>query len=607
MRARCRLQDHGHSLGEVLYTAKRVALSCFLLLLTLSTPLPLAAEENTPSKFDGPAELPRVHVSRALADTPAPGKTVFVKATDKLQDALNAANCGDTLKLEAGATFSGLFTLPLKPCDDRHWIIIRTSASDSDIPPEGTRINPCYAGISSLPSRPAYTCKAKVSVMPRLLFEGRGGSGPLILADGANHYRLIGIEVTRFTPGSTIYNLVSQRTQNMRSAVDHIVFDRMWIHGTAQDETTRGILLGTATHIAIVDSYFSDFHCIAKAGACTDSQAIAGGIGDGPAGPYKIENNFLESAGEGILFGGSSATATPADITIRRNHFYKPLAWKPGQPDFIGSAGGHPFIVKNLFELKNAQRVLFEANVLENCWGGFSQVGFGILLTPKNQYSGPRGSVCPICMVTDVTIRYNFMSHVAAGLQIANASQHGAGAKDGQRYSIHDLMIDDIDGAKYAGPGLLAQISTDETAPLLQHVTLDHITAFPPKMLLNIGSPAGRRMVNFSFTNSIVSAGKYPVWSTGGPQNCAKADVPTTTFDACFTPYRVTHNAIIDTGGNWPSGNFFPKDTKAVGFVDYVNGNYHLRPNSPFKSKGSDGKDLGADVDGIMTAIAGVR
>jgi len=591
----------------MLHTTVRTTLSCVLVLLTLTTHLSLVAQENATAKFDGPAELPRVHVSSALTDTPAPGKTVLVKASDKLQDALDAANCGDTLKLETGATFSGLFSLPAKPCDDRHWIIIRTSASDPDIPPEGTRINPCYAGISSLPSRPAFKCQAKASIMPRLLFDGRGGSGPLILADGANHYRLIGIEITRSTPGSTIYNLVSQRTQNARSAVDHIVFDRMWIHGTAQDETTRGILLGTATHIAIVDSYFSDFHCIAKVGACTDSQAIAGGIGDGPAGPYKIENNFLESAGEGILFGGSSATATPADITIRRNHFYKPLAWKLGQPDFIGSADGHPFIVKNLFELKNAQRVLLEGNVLENCWGGFSQVGFGILLTPKNQYSGPRGSICPICMVTDVTIRYNFMSHVAAGLQIANASQHGAGAKDGQRYSIHDLIIEDIDGGKYGGPGLLAQISTDEAAPLLQNVSLDHITAFPPKMLLNIGSHAGRRMANFSFTNSIISAGKYPVWSTGGPQNCAKADVPTTTFEACFTQYRVTHNAIIDAGGHWPTGNFFPKDMKAVGFVDPENGDYHLRPNSPFKAKGSEGKDLGADVNSIMTAIAGVK
>jgi hypothetical protein len=286
------------------------------------------------------------------------------------------------------------------------------------------------------------------------------------------------------------------------------------------------------------------------------------------------------------------------------------MAWKMGEPDFMGSADGHPFIVKNLFELKNAQRVLLEGNVLENCWGGFSQVGFGILLTPKNQYSGPRGNICPQCLVTDVTIRYNHLSHVAAGLQIANASAHGGGAQDGQRYSIHDLIVEDIDGAKYGGPGLLAQISSDPQSPVLQNVSLDHITAFPPKMLLNIGAMPEKRMVNFTFTNSIVNGGKYPVWSTGGQKNCARADVPSTTFEACFTQYRVTHNAIIDAGGNWPSGNFFPKDAKAVGFVSFSEGNggdYHLRANSPFKNKGTDGKDLGADVDAVMTAIAGVK
>jgi len=117
-------------------------------------------------------------------------------------------------------------------------------------------------------------------------------------------------------------------------------------------------------------------------------------------------------------------------------------------------------------------------------------------------------------------------------------------------------------------------------------------------------------MVNFSFTNSIVNAGKYPVWSTGGDTNCAAADIPTTTFDACFKPYKFTRNAIIDPTGSWPSGNFFPKDAKAVGFVNFADGNggdYHLRPNSPFKGKGTDGKDLGADVDKILAAIEGVR
>jgi len=47
-----------------------------------------------------------------------------------------------------------------------------------------------------------------------------------------------------------------------------------------------------------------------------------------------------------------------------------------GQPGFVGGRDGNPFIVKNHFELKNAIRVLFEANVLENTWGGFPKRGF---------------------------------------------------------------------------------------------------------------------------------------------------------------------------------------------------------------------------------------
>jgi len=59
-----------------------------------------------------------------------------------------------------------------------------------------------------------------------------------------------------------------------------------------------------------VDSFFTDFHCIAVTGSCTDAQAIAGGVGTDPGGPYKIVNNFLEASGENILFGGGPATTT---------------------------------------------------------------------------------------------------------------------------------------------------------------------------------------------------------------------------------------------------------------------------------------------------------
>jgi len=74
-----------------------------------------------------------------------------------------------------------------------------------------------------------------------------------------------------------------------------------------------------------------------------------------------------------------------------------------GQPlemlhDF-GGLDGNPFIVKNLFELKNAQRVLFEGNVAEYTWGGFTQAGYALMLTPKNQAGTDGSNLCPACVV----------------------------------------------------------------------------------------------------------------------------------------------------------------------------------------------------------------
>ena len=81
-------------------------------------------------------------------------------------------------------------------------------------------------------------------------------SGPIIFASGANHYRLMGLEVTRAAFPGPVYNLVL-----FQGPADHLVFDRLWMHGTAQGETARGIGL-EGTYIAIVDSSFTDFHCV---------------------------------------------------------------------------------------------------------------------------------------------------------------------------------------------------------------------------------------------------------------------------------------------------------------------------------------------------------
>jgi putative Ig domain-containing protein len=556
--------------------------------------------------LDGPAELPRAYVNSSLKDTPAPGATHPVSTKAALQTALDSAKCGDTISLQAGSTFDGVVTLPAKDCDDAHWIVIRTSSPDSALPAEGTRITPCYAGVATLPGRPSYPCPNARNVLAKVMFSGTG-SGPIVLADGANHYRLVGLEITRSLSKNVVYNLV---ISEKGGTAHHIVIDRSWIHGTAHDETTRGVMLTGTTNFAVVDSFLNDFHCVASTGSCVDSQAIAGGLGNTTMGPYKFVNNFLEAAGENIIFGGGAATRTPEDIEVRRNHFYKPLMWKKGQPGFVGGRDGNPFIVKNLFELKNGARVLFEGNVLENSWGGFSQAGFGILLTPKNQ-----NGLCPLCVVHDITVRYSTISHVGNGFQIANhATPSGAITLGMWNVSIHDVVLDDVDGPTYGGGGHLFQQSNTNPQSILHHVTINHVTAMgknPKSAMMVIGNmKAYPEMYGFVWANNIFTSGSGITTTGGGAINCAYKLQSAGIITGCFKDSDFSHNAIISADGKWPLENYAPASSTDVKFVSSTAiplSRYQLQSSSPYSHAAADGKDIGADVQALAAAIAGVQ
>jgi hypothetical protein len=564
--------------------------------------------------YDGPAELPRTYLQTAMSNTPAPGTTTLVAAGEDFQSALDNAQCGQTIELQAGATFTGLFTIPAKACDDQHWIVVRTSASDASLPAEGVRISPCYAGVNSLPGRPAFHCNSTQQVMAKLTF-GSPGAGPIQFLPGANHYRFVGLEITRATGTGAVGSLVSAQKN---ATADQLIIDRSWVHGTSQDETTTGVALGGLTNTAIISSYLNDFHCTSKVGTCTDSHAVSGGNGTAPGGPYAIVDNFLEAAGENVLFGGGTATTTPTDIQISQNHFFKPLTWMLGSSGYVGGTGGNPFVVKNHLELKNAQRVLAEDNIFEDNWGGFTQTGHSIVLTPKDQ-SALQGNVCPICQVTDVTIRYSTVSHVGAGIVIADVDSPGGGeATAGERYSIHDVVIDDISVAKYDGGGGFLEYGNGWNANVLNSALINHVTAFPDPLghLLDLyNNTTNPTMWGFTFTNNIVSATNAPVWNgNGNPLSCAVHDMPLTSLTACFESYSFTNNVIPAAlsrypPSTWPSTNFFPATATAVQFVNYNSGNggnYQLAPNSPYKNSGSDGKDPGANISLVEAGIAGV-
>ena len=284
----------------------------------------------------------------AAARTTSAG-TLSVNAGDDLQAALNAAQPGDTILLQPGATFTGNFVLPAKWGSS--YITIRSAADDSLLPGPGARMTPAFA-----------------AQLPKI----RADRGPaLATATGATYWRLQFLELLP-VPGSLTANLLelgnTGREQSAMSMVAaHLVVDRCYIHGDAVQGQRRGIALNSAD-TQVVNSYFSDFK-----GVQQDTQAMAGWNGPGP---FLIENNYIEAAGENIMFGGSDPSIqglVPGDITIRRNLITKPMEWR-----------SQSWTVKNLIELKNAERVLIDGNVIENNWAA-GQSGAAVLMAPRNQ------------------------------------------------------------------------------------------------------------------------------------------------------------------------------------------------------------------------------
>ena len=587
----------------------------FVIFISVMAALTFCLSATAAASTDGPAELPRVYVNSSIASTPAPGRRTTVPAGANLQQALNNAHCGDTLLLQAGATFSGNYLLPAKACDNLHWIVIRTSAPDSALPAEGTRISPCYAGVASLPARPSFSCATPTKVMAKVI---ASNAGPIILADGSNHYRLgPGLEITRPLSSLTYINLVAPS-----GAVNHIIIDRDWIHGVPMYDTLRGVMLSGITSAAIVESYLNDFHCGAVIGGCVDSQTIAGGTGSHPQGIWKIHNNFLEAASENILFGGvNTNSVTPSDIEISNNHMFKPLTWMPGQPGFVGRPNGAitkcvktpgycPFVVKNLIELKNAQRVLLEGNILEHSWGGFTQHGGAILVNGLN----PADNTLSYISVMDVTVRYNHTSHTASVFSLSNPGPNNLPIG---RIIIHDNIFDDVSpkyqngdttGA-FAGVYSYCSSTTCGNGDILVNHNTELITQ-PTKWFAVVGAGSGP-IPNWTYTNNIVSINTGFALINSGSTGCASVKTTNAALvAACFSPYAMNDNVLIGGTGTWPAGNYLPATAAAVKFVNYNNangGDYRLLITSPYHNAGTDGKDLGANISAVNSHTLGVQ
>jgi hypothetical protein len=257
-----------------------------------------------------------------LASRAAAAADIWVPAGGNLQAAIDAARAGDTILLAPGATYVGNFRLPIHG-GARH-VTIRTAGNDALLPGASTRIRPSDARylaklrspntVSALRTEPG---AAYWRVMLVEFLANQNGAGDVIkLGDGS----------------------VAQ--SSLAVVPRQLVLDRVYIHGDPLVGQKRGVYMNSA-HTTIINSHISEMKAVAQ-----DTQAIAGANGPGP---FLVENNYLEAAGEVFIMGGDDpkiAGLVPADLVLRGNTLRRPVSWRnpivpaPGGVTAAAATGG---------------------------------------------------------------------------------------------------------------------------------------------------------------------------------------------------------------------------------------------------------------------------
>lgn len=521
------------------------------------------------------------------------GATIEVPPGGNLQGAIDAAKSGDTIILRAGAVYVCDCVLPVKSGSE--FITIQSSR---------------YAEIpirQALSQEPTAEVKAMMAHV-----QSANVMSPTFRALASSHnYRFRGLEITgrrnqadgTSAPVGAIIELGSNGTQQDTLAeVPHsFELDKNWIHGYAEQQVQRCIAMNSGV-TTITNSWIEECHAVGF-----DTQAI--GTWNGP-GPFTIVNNYLEGAGENVMFGGAPPSIPGlihSDITFRQNYVFKPLSWSifsqsefqplkgqvvtwttnpnPGPeedqterfpPRFVDSRGNRAlhWTVKNLFELKNARRVVVEGNIFENNWTD-AQAGRAIVFTPRPSDSGSAA------LIEDVSFTNNIVRNVGSGLLTLGIDD----PPQPQDVRLKRVKIQNnlwlVDGPKNGSNGVCyTVIKGTEDLKINRNTCVQNgsiiITDYLPS-------------IRFIYTNNISPHNEFGIFGSGqGIGNPAiKFYFPDSIITGNVIAKEVNSPGTLET--LYPSGNQFPATLS-------------LAVDSNFRSLISG---AGADIDAINAAIGG--
>lgn len=592
-----------------------------------------------------------------LSSSTAWAATRVVRAGENLQTAINAARAGDELRLEAGATFTGNFTLPVVGGATSS-ITLRTDLPDTDLPGEMQRVTPSdasrFARIVSPNSAPA-----------------------LRTASGAHHWRILFIEFPATKDG---YNDIIQigdgsSAQSTLAQVPYeIAFDRVYVHGSPLYGQKRCIALNGRS-ITIRNSHVSDCKM-----AGNDAQAIGGWNGPGP---FLIENNYLEASGENFLLGGSDPSIpnlVSEDVIVRYNYMSRPMSWRdpiiptpanvraaaaapgtlPGgayayqivarRPVGQGSTGSSaPSAAATATASDGAiglswdpvpDATEYQVYGRSQMWtvAGTSFVDNGTPGKPampsteptrwqvKNVFElknarrvrvesnvfennwrhaqpgyaivfTPRNQEgrCTWCVIEDVTFDHNIVRNSGAGFNIAGFDfPNVSGQTTG--VVIRDNLVYGIT-EQLGGNGWAMQIGDEPKTVVVDHNTFD----FDGTTIVyahggSVSAP--RRIMGFQYTNNASPHASYGI-------NGAAAAFGSGALQMYFPGAVVTGNWFSGgPSGRYPAGNRFDGGF-ASAFTNRADGDYRLV--GALAAPAADGRPVGADAARLLTTLSAVR